>query len=1328
MSKLRKKLITVLAVLICALLTLTAAITFLPKSKPAAAADTLNSAISDKFKVLEDDIWTSDAVNGGEFDFDNLKKLYAMLTGKNTATFNDVEKLGVKNSAYFRGLSTSDGKNLSIKFHGYHWTAVGLDRTRSGDVILTLWLTDYSELDSVYQTTQYSKYYFDPSDSKNSSITSGDWWPSNVYSTSLLRTKALNIGGICLKSPTPAQYDKAGATFTYVEQDSNHPLAPFTMGKVVYPDSVTQYLATPAEVKYQEREIAPEGVNNSPNDGYGEYSDADAWSSAVTAVPYSFYKNLKFTGIGNTVEYNSWKDDYLWAPSDSEVGRTASSVEKDIWQMDTTGKTSGYDDATANSWNRSGGSHAGRAREILCAGTGALARGNTNGVETTGERTVRPAMHLNLTKAAFNAGGISFGNDDTTVSTSTDGSKTATAKHTYNGKDYKLEIPDYDKLDVDFSSLPNTAKYDKDSGEFTVKLPNGSDSENYEISVTPKKDYYWGDAKTVEEGKKQRKYAIHVNKATIETDWKDFSVQYGGDLLYKTAPVSKTVKDISVDFEVNYCITHAASGTPQEPSVKNWKSEAELETKTATAMGKYRVDYKIDDYVDGTNHYHSTLYGSYIVTVNSDTVTISVRGDGAVGSAEYGDAVTLLTDQTWLNTQFAKRVTLSGTSGTYDNESAVLEFLDKEGLNVVLLKNGGSGKKSASQNGYDRFDAGIYYLGLEESGSIGFKWDTNGEEKYPSYEITKKEIKVYIVDESGGELSHIYGNSLAALNYDVDTDAQTFLKEIKDKFSHTFTIVDVIDGSMPDDKTLSNKTPVGTYMIEGTVNEDSNFEVNFADTEYAVGKRPVKLQVADKEVKYGTDFNGVKFTLTDADNSLPAWDKASALSAEYYLTKKDGVPVEFGDVAIGEYVLCVRVNNPNYDFTYDFGKLYVIKADFDMAGVKLYNAAYVYDGQAHPAQLSGGLPSNEIKTSYKYVNMADGSSSEEAPVEIGLYTVYASFAHGNPNYNPIADKAAYIRIVASADDLNQDFPSLPSDEEIEAAADLAKKKAEAKKSLDEEAKAKKEAIDSNADMTAEDKKAAKEEIEKELAEGNAAIDNAKDKDSVDKAYDDGKKDMEDTVELAETKTDAKKELGEGAQAKKDAIDADVNLSPEEKKAAKEEIDKQLEEGKKEIDKSTNVNDVEAAESASKKDIEDYTEVVQKKGSAKSELDKAAQAKKEAIDNNPDLTDEEKAAAKAEVDKELAKGKAEIDGATDVGGIQSVESSTKANIENIKPEHKGGFPWWILAVAAGVLILAIVVIIVIKKRQTAAVDEDFYDEDYDFDESDYEEEDFSDDDF
>ena len=137
----------------------------------------------------------------------------------------------------------------------------------------------------------------------------------------------------------------------------------------------------------------------------------------------------------------------------------------------------------------------------------------------------------------------------------------------------------------------------------------------------------------------------------------------------------------------------------------------------------------------------------------------------------------------------------------------------------------------------------------------------------------------------------------------------------------------------------------------------------------------------------------------------------------------------------------------------------------------------------------------------------------------------------------------------------------------------------------------------------------------------------------------------------------------------------------------------------------------------------------KKSEAKEELDEFAKEKKREIDGNADLSDEKKQALKEEVDGELQKGLAAIDGATDADGVDSSFNAAKKNIEDIGGLSGGGgsFPWEIIAIAAAVLALFVLAIVLIKKRQTADGD-DYYDDEYDYDDDDedYDDEDDEDD--
>ena len=1084
MSKLRKKFITLFAVLLCAMLALATVLICIPKSITA-------NADYDKDKFTQVGSSSKDLYAGNnKFDADLLSQLYEKLAGSG-ATYEKIEKLinddNEDHAITAAEIYSRNSSYISVWFGGFKWDVTYVTRARStgnddkdldGNIIIDLWQS--ADGANATQGTPTSGTYLKTIEYWSPKTAEGTTYPANMYSTSYIRVVGLNSGGFYALD--------GGLIATRYQQVATNYYAHLTMassnnGK----DSLIKYIVQPKNVAYQEFEKTKDKyvangaipTYQAPNDAYG-FIDDDEYSG-----PELNYYGKGEESIGTS--YGYWKNDYLWLPSFAETGNT-DDTGNGIW------KTSSYlrSTVTGNAWLRSGPASGITSARCLTAGGGHGAS-----LVTTVDNYVRPALHFNLTKAAFKAGGITFGTDGAQISNVGD-VKTAKVTYDYKGKDYELTIPDSDKLE--FTDPDNYVK----DGKFTVKLPNGSDNENYEITVTPKSGYYWADADTVEEGKKPRKYQIHINKATIETDWKDFSVKYGGSLLQDTEPKSKTVEDITVDFEVEYCITFAEKGTPQEPSTKNWKPAEQLDT-TAASMGKYRVDYKIED-VDGN---HKPLESGYIVTVNADTVTISVKGDGIItgSGAEYaGEHDTKLADQDWLKDQFAQKVTMTGTNASYPDKNAVLNFLSEQELKVVLLKDGSSGKVEVTQNDYGRFDVGTYYLGLQESSSIGFKWDTDGAEKYPSFTIIQRGINVGIVAADDGNLKHVYGYDPAAINYKADDDSLN--KEINDEFPHVFKITDAADSAVLG-STLGKTTPVGRYMIEGTVSDDSNFDVTFNDTAYEVEKRPVKLKVADETVEYGTNFAGYKFkNLELVDSTLATGDTPSKLSSTYYLIINGG-EVELSDsLAVGEYELRVRVDNGNYEFSYVEGKLTVIIANYDMSGVTFKNAGYVYDGNPHAMACTGTMPSSEISVTYVYVNMADGSESTEPPTEIGLYLVYARFSHSNPNYNGITDKVAYLRIAATQEELNQAFPPLPTDDEIAAAADLAKKKTEAKKTLDEEAKKKKDEIDANPDMTDEEKQAAKDKVDEELQKGNAAINSATNADEVNRAYNDGKANIE----------------------------------------------------------------------------------------------------------------------------------------------------------------------------------------------------------------------------
>ncbi|MHC3575299.1 DUF1542 domain-containing protein [Streptococcus suis] len=208
-------------------------------------------------------------------------------------------------------------------------------------------------------------------------------------------------------------------------------------------------------------------------------------------------------------------------------------------------------------------------------------------------------------------------------------------------------------------------------------------------------------------------------------------------------------------------------------------------------------------------------------------------------------------------------------------------------------------------------------------------------------------------------------------------------------------------------------------------------------------------------------------------------------------------------------------------------------------------------------------------------------------------------------------------------------------------ATLVGEKAFAKEELEAAADDAKAAIDANDNLTPEEKAAAKAAVDAEVAKANDAIDAATTADEVDAAT------------LVGEKAFAKEELKAVAEDAKKAIDANDNLTPEEKAAAKDAVDAEVAKANDAIDAATKAEEVETATLAGEKAV------------AKEELKAAAEDAKAAIDANDNLTDAEKQAAKDAVDAEVAKANDAIDAATKA---DEVDAATLAGEKAVAKEE------------------------------------------------------------
>ncbi|HEL2025296.1 TPA: DUF1542 domain-containing protein [Streptococcus suis] len=245
----------------------------------------------------------------------------------------------------------------------------------------------------------------------------------------------------------------------------------------------------------------------------------------------------------------------------------------------------------------------------------------------------------------------------------------------------------------------------------------------------------------------------------------------------------------------------------------------------------------------------------------------------------------------------------------------------------------------------------------------------------------------------------------------------------------------------------------------------------------------------------------------------------------------------------------------------------------------------------------------------------------------------------------IADKAAIDRLTI-----------LVKDGELEAT------KQDAKNKIAKDAAAAKEAIGSNPNLTDAEKKTFTDAVDAEVAKANDVISAATSPADVQKEEDAGVAAIAEDV-LDAAKQDAKNKIAKESAAAKSAIDANPNLTPEEKESAKKAIDTDAQAATAAIDKASTPDAVQVEEDKGVAAINLITAKADAKGVIAAKLadeikkleDKQAEAEK-AIDAST-MTNEEKAIAKKALQDVVDKGKAELEDAARVATNEIHKATT-----------------------------------------------------------------------
>ncbi len=284
-----------------------------------------------------------------------LNAFYSAVTANGSSYADLYEYLRSNGAVSSQNIRDNNGgANVFLNLGGKEWNVTYLSRTRSGEVIATLWADEVAHRDS------FGAF--------SSSLTTMPY-PGSMYSTSKLRAY-LNgtpyIGAVDATSLTDGADLQLADWKTLIEKYS-------------------EYMVAPVNVGWQATESAVEEYNfpyNFTNDAYGTPSKG------------GYFKGDRSIDLDYTFKngYNDWANDLLWVPSITETG-IGTEATSGIWHTNVQQRSFEAPDGelimsrSARLWNGNG--------MFVISNTGDLNVSSTNLIYY-----YRPAMHLNITKLA----------------------------------------------------------------------------------------------------------------------------------------------------------------------------------------------------------------------------------------------------------------------------------------------------------------------------------------------------------------------------------------------------------------------------------------------------------------------------------------------------------------------------------------------------------------------------------------------------------------------------------------------------------------------------------------------------------------------------------------------------------------------------------------------------------------------------------------------------------------------------------------------------------------------------------------------------------------
>ena len=225
----------------------------------------------------------------------------------------------------------------------------------------------------------------------------------------------------------------------------------------------------------------------------------------------------------------------------------------------------------------------------------------------------------------------------------------------------------------------------------------------------------------------------------------------------------------------------------------------------------------------------------------------------------------------------------------------------------------------------------------------------------------------------------------------------------------------------------------------------------------------------------------------------------------------------------------------------------------------------------------------------------------------------------------------------------------------------------AKKAVEDALAEKIKEIEGNNDLTDEEKATAKQDAQDKATAAKEVINNARTNDAVTQAKENGTTEVNNVDPQPEAKTAAKKAVEDALAEKIKEIEANNDLTDEEKATAKQDAQDKATAAKEAINNARTNAAVTQAKTDGTTEVNNVDPQPEAKTAAKKAVEDALAEKIKEIDANNALTDEEKATAKQDAQDKATAAKEAINNARTNNAVTQAKENGTTEVNNVDPQ-------------------------------------------------------------